>query len=55
METATQQIQVQRAVQQALALPKTHFKKGAYITLPTHRRDVRILLVAFSPLTRVGS
>ena len=42
-----QQRQIHQAVQEALATPpKTYFENAAYIELPSHRRNVRILLVA---------
>jgi len=40
------QRQIDRAMQQALtAPPQTHFDNGAYFVLPSHGRNVRILLI----------
>lgn len=42
----SRQRQIHEAVRQALiAAPKTHFDNAAYIELPSHRQDVRILLI----------
>jgi len=40
------QRQITRALQQALtAPPQTHFDNGAYVSLPSHDKNVRILLI----------
>ncbi|MGH8271354.1 MAG: hypothetical protein ACRESG_03390 [Gammaproteobacteria bacterium] len=42
----SRQSQIHQAVQEALASPpKTYFDNAAYMELPSHRRNVRILLV----------
>lgn len=44
---AMRQHRIDLAVRQALtAPPETHFDNGAYLTLPSHGRNARILLVA---------
>jgi hypothetical protein len=46
------QYQIQHAVQESLSSPThTHFDNAAYITLASHRRDVRILIIARLPKT----